>query len=191
MVVTELTTFNIIPISHFLYNFDLGARHLNSLSYRVTPVASLTQIWLQLNFNFSKETWITENITWMEHTHTHTKKKTAGDFKCIMPPCFVIPRGLSTLYRCSLTTVAQDKPYHEKPLIRDCFKGRCTLFRPYSTIAAGISSSSFVRVSTRQLAVSSLSKGISSTLNFHESIGTDGTQTRNLSHPKRAPYQLS
>ena len=37
----------------------------------------------------------------------------------------------------------------------------------------------FVWVSTRQLAVSSLSKGISSTLNFHESIGTDGTQTRN------------
>ena len=74
MVVTELTTFNIIPISHFLYNFDLGAQHLNSLSYRVTPVASLTQIWLQLNFNFSKETWITENITWMEHTHTHKKK---------------------------------------------------------------------------------------------------------------------
>ena len=85
-------------------------------------------------------------------------------------PCFVIPRGLSTLYRCSLTTVAQDKPYHEKPLIRDCFnhKGSCTLFRPYLTIAAGISSSSFVRVSTRQLAVSSLSKGISSTLIFHE-----------------------
>ena len=107
--------------------------------------------------------------------------------------CFVIPRGLSTLYRCSLTTVAQDKPYHEKPFIRDCFnhKGSCTLFRPYLTIAAGISSSSFVRVSTRQLAVSSLSKGISSTLNFHERIGTDGTRTRNLSHPKRAPYRLS
>ena len=50
-------------------------------------------------------------------------------------PYFVIPRGLSTLYRCSLTTVAQDKPYHEKPFIRDCFnhKGSCTLFRPYLT----------------------------------------------------------
>ena len=59
------------------------------------------------------------------------------------------------------------------------------------TIAAGISSSSFVRVSTRQLAVSSLSKGISSTLNFHESNGTDGTRTRNLSHRERAPYRLS
>ena len=83
-------------------------------------------------------------------------------------PCFVIPRGLSILYRCSLTTVAQDKPYHEKPLNRDCFnhKGSCTLFIPYLTIAAGISSSSFVWVSMRQLAVSFLSKGISSTLNF-------------------------
>ena len=59
------------------------------------------------------------------------------------------------------------------------------------SIAAGISSSSFVRVSTRQLAVTSLSKGISSTLNFHESNSTNGTRTRNLSHPKRAPYRLS
>ena len=68
-------------------------------------------------------------------------------------------------------------------LIRDCWnhKGCCTLFRQKSTIAAGISSSSFVQVSTRQLAVSSLSKGISSTLSFYESIGTDRTQTRNLS----------
>ena len=90
---------------------------------------------------------------------------------------------LSTLYRCSLTTMAQDKPYHEKSLIRDCFnhKGSCTLFRPYLTIAAGISSSSFVRLSTRQLAVSSLSKGISSALNFHESIGTDGKNLAKIS----------
>ena len=89
--------------------------------------------------------------------------------------------------------MAQDKPYHEKPLIRDCcnHKGSCTLFRPYLTIAARISSSSFVRVSTRQLAASSLSKGISSTLNFHESIGTGWTPSPNLSHPKRAPYRLS
>ena len=29
-------------------------------------------------------------------------------------PCFVIPLGLSTLYRCSLTTVAQDKPYNSR-----------------------------------------------------------------------------
>ena len=91
-----------------------------------------------------------------------------------MPPAFVIPRGLSTLYRCLLITEAQDKPYHEKPLHRDCcnHKGSCTLFRPYLTIATGINFSSFVQVPTRQLAVSSLSRGISNTLNFHESIGT-------------------
>ena len=110
-----------------------------------------------------------------------------------MPSDFVIPRGFSTLYRCSLTTLAQDKPYHEIPLIRDCcnHNGSCTLFKPYLIMAAGISSSSrFVRVSTRQLAVISLSKGILSTLNFHESIGTEETWTRNLSHPKRAPFLL-
>ena len=100
-------------------------------------------------------------------------------------PRLVIPRGLSTLTRCSLTTMAQDKPYHEKPLIRDCcnHKGSCTLFRPYLTIAARISSS-FVRVSTRQLAGKSLSKGISSTLNFHESISTDGTRNSQPLTPK-------
>ena len=48
------------------------------------------------------------------------EKKNAGDFlksvhlKVHYAPCFVIPRGLSTLYRCSLTTVAQSKPYHVK-----------------------------------------------------------------------------
>ena len=41
------------------------------------------------------------------------------------------------------------------------------------TIPAGISSSWNPQVSTAQLAVSSLSKEISSTLNFHESNGTD------------------
>ena len=52
-----------------------------------------------------------------------------------------------------------------EPLIWDCcnHKGGCTLFKQQSTIAAGISLC-FVRVSSRQLAVSSLSKGISSKL---------------------------
>ena len=31
-------------------------------------------------------------------------------------PDFVIPRGHSTLYRCSLTIMAQDIPFHEIPL---------------------------------------------------------------------------
>ena len=69
MVVIGLPTFQIIPISHFLSNFDLGVRPLNSLTNRVIPVASLTQIWLQLDLNLSKETWITENTTWMEHKY--------------------------------------------------------------------------------------------------------------------------
>ena len=64
---------------------------------------------------------------------------------------FVIPWGLSTLYRCSLTTVAQEKPYPEKPSSRDCCNHKwCrtwTLYRPLSTIAATISFWSFVRVS--------------------------------------------
>ena len=61
------------------------------------------------------------------------KKEKTGDFKCIMPPNLIIPRGLSTFYRCSLTTLSQDK-------------GSCTLFRPYLNTAAGKSSWSFVRV---------------------------------------------
>ena len=66
----------------------------------------------------------------------------------------VNPHSLGTLYRCSLSTIAQDKPYHEKPFIRDCcnHKKSCTLLRPYSTIVAEISCLSFVWVSTRQLA---------------------------------------
>ena len=55
-------------------------------------------------------------------------------------------------------------------------KGCCTLVSSYLIIATGISSFSFVQVFTTQVVVSSLSKGISSTLNFHESIGADGTQ---------------
>ena len=57
------------------------------------------------------------------------KKKKTQVIRSALCPDFVIPRGLSTLYRCSLTTLAQDKPYHEIPLIRDCcnHKGSCTL----------------------------------------------------------------
>ena len=53
----------------------------------------------------------------------------------------------------------------------------------FNTISASISSQSLIQVSTRQLAVSSLSKGISSKFNFHKSIGTDGTQTRKFLAP--------
>ena len=66
-------------------------------------------------------------------------------------------------------------------------KASCTLVNPYSTIAEGISSSSFVQVSMRQLAASSLSKGnIVSTLNFHESIGSDVWDSNSQSFPTQA-----
>ena len=74
---------------------------------------------------------------------THTQKKIAGDSKCTLPPDFVIPRSLSTLYRCLLTTLAQDKPYHEKPL-GTATTARGAVPRLYLTIAARISSLSFV-----------------------------------------------
>ena len=75
--------------------------------------------------------------------------------------------------------MAQEIPSHEKPLLRDCcnHKRNCTLVSPHLTIAAGISSSSFV--SMGKLTESSLPKEISSTPIFHESICTDGTRTRN------------
>ena len=118
-----------------------------------------------------------------------TKKKMQVILDALCLPDFVIPHGLSTLYRCSLATIymAQDIPFHEIQFNRNCCncKGRCALVSPYSTIAAGIRSSNFVRVSTRQLAVSSLSKLILCTLIFYESIGPD--RTRNL-HRKQMPY---
>ena len=58
---------------------------------------------------------------------------------------------------------------------------------PHSTITARISSLSFVQVSTRHFIVTSLSKGISNTLNYQENIGTDRTQTR-TSTLLPAPY---
>ena len=69
-------------------------------------------------------------------------------------------------------------------------KWNCSLLSPHLAIADGISSSNFMRVSTGQLAVSSLPEGVSSTLNFHKSIGTDGTRTFNLLHRKRAPFHI-
>ena len=39
---------------------DLGTWPLTSLTYRRTPMASLTQGWFQSDFNFSKETQITK-----------------------------------------------------------------------------------------------------------------------------------
>ena len=55
-------------------------------------------------------------------------------------------------------------------------KGSCTLFRPYLTITAEISSLSFVRVFTRQLVVSSLSKGIQAHLIFTRALVLTGLE---------------
>ena len=107
-----------------------------------------------------------------------------------IPPT-VIPRGFDTLYRCSLTTVAQDKPYHPWKTIKQGLLQPQGELYPIPTIFNHRSQDQLLEFCTRQLAVSSLSKGISSTLNFQKSIGTDGTQTRNLSNPKQAPYRLS
>ena len=52
-----------------------------------------------------------------------------------------------------------------------------------NTIAARVSFLSFVRVSTWQIAV--WPKKISSTLNFHESIGIDRTQIQDVLHHRR------
>ena len=110
-------------------------------------------------------------------------------------PDFVIPRDLCTLYRCSLTNNSPRQTIPWNTMNRDycnhCHKGNCTLVRQYLTIAVGIISSCVVRVSTRQLAVSSLSKGISNTFNFHKSIVTDRTWTHYLLHRKQALYQLT
>ena len=51
----------------------------------------------------------------MKTTNGKHLKENAGDCKWTCLHNFVIPHGLSTLYRCSLTNMAQDKPYHEKP----------------------------------------------------------------------------
>ena len=115
------------------------------------------------------------------------------DFKCTMPP------WLGNFMR----------PQHTWQMFPDHYGPKHTI--PWNTINQGLLQPQgelyprqpifnhhgrgqllkFQRVPTRQLAVSSLSKPMSSTLYFHESIGTDGTWTHNLSHRKQGLYQLS
>ena len=123
------------------------------------------------------------------------KKKMQVIFKWHYAPDFVIPCGLSTLYRCSLTTVTQDKSYHEKPLIMDyCnHKESCTLVSPYSTITASISSVSFIwfyETISSEFLVQGKFK--------HTQFSREQWNWRDLnsqpladSHPKWAPYRLS
>ena len=72
------------------------------------------------------------------------KKKCRWFVSAVCLPDILIPHGLSTLYRCSLTTMAQDIPFLEIPLIGDCCNS--TLVSPYLTIRAWISCFSFVWV---------------------------------------------
>ena len=58
---------------------------------------------------------------------------------------------------------------------------------PHKTTAR-ISSPSFIQVLMWQLTVSSLCRGISSKLNFQESISTHGSCTHNLLHHRQEPY---
>ena len=93
-------------------------------------------------------------------------------------PLLCIPHGLSTLYRCSLTTVAQSKPFHEKPFYQGLLQPQRALnpIQTIITIAAGISSSSFEGVSTRQLEVSSLSKEFQAHLIFTSASDLKGLE---------------
>ena len=65
--------------------------------------------------------------------------------------------------------MAQDIPFHEIPLSKDCcnHKGSCTPVSPYWTIASRINSSSFIRVCTRHLAASFSSKRIHTHTHTH------------------------
>ena len=107
-----------------------------------------------------------------QHYIIKKRKKTHGILSALLPN-FVIPRSFSTLYKCSLTTVAQHKPYHEILLIRDCYKHKGSWTVPYSDQFQPSQLGLAPQVSTRyteRVALSYLSKAISSTLNFRESI---------------------
>ena len=128
--------------------------HQKLVSRMDSPSTIALYFYMKLTYRKKATMWCRSRRYWWYRRCsillTIFKNKNASDFMCTTPPDFVIPRGLSTLYRYSLTTRGTrqtDKPYHEEPLNRDCYNhmGSCTLYRPWSTIAAGICSSSFVR----------------------------------------------
>ena len=97
-------------------------------------------------------------------------------------PAFVIQRGLSTLYSCSLTTVAQDKPYHEETISQGLLQPQRELY-PTQTIFNHRSRDQPLEFRTsfyETIICEFLVQGNFKQINFHESIGTDGTRTRNL-----------
>ena len=54
------------------------------------------------------------DIVWDQYSDNSLESHARTHMQVIIALCPLIPRGLSTLYRCSLTTVAKDKPYHKK-----------------------------------------------------------------------------
>ena len=63
---------------------------LTSLTYEGTPIASLTQVWFQSDFNFSKENQLTKTLpNWNIHIHRYTYIHTQKEFAiAISPYCF-------------------------------------------------------------------------------------------------------
>lgn len=63
------------------------------------------------------------------------RKENHADNLCGLsfPDFVIIPHGHSKLYKCPLTTMAQDISFHEISLNRNCcnHKGTCTLVCPY------------------------------------------------------------
>ena len=81
------------------------------------------------------------------------------------------------LNRCSMTTMVQEIPFHEMPLNQELLKLQGELYPSQSTFnhhnQDQLLKFPIIRVSTGELAASSLPKRISSIPNFHESTGTD------------------
>ena len=104
-------TFRLIVFSErlMIYNCVSLPSHLN-VSVVNLPVNYSTSILSTLAY----EDYLTFTIK-----QNDIKKKiiTQVVLSVLCRPYFLIPRGLSPLYRCSLTTMAEDIPFHEIPLM--------------------------------------------------------------------------
>ena len=110
----------------------------------------------------------------LDHMHIlkHIPKKNAGNFKCTTSLALLF--HVASAHFTGVPWPLWPKVNHtmRNHLIRDCCNHKGMLY-PIQTIINHPSRDQ-LRVSTRQLAVSSLSKGISSTLNFHLSMELTG-----------------
>ena len=93
------------------------------------------------------------------------KKKSAGGFKCTMPPDLIIPHGLSTPNRYSPTTLVQDKAYHEIPLISELLQPEGELY-PVHTIYNNCSQDQLLEFCT----------------NFYKTVNSDFLVQGNFKH---------